>query len=488
MTQLKTRTYQGSTIDEVLPKIREELGDDAIVVRQREGLKGGVGGFFQKRCVEVEARPGEASADPSPPTRGFSVTDGPDIAPPGVPPTPTQTGSVAEAMLAQAGAAGFGATLADAQQEQAAIGAEPAPAQAPPAAQTVGAALTVDDILGGAAPPAAAAPPRRDEAPAASEPAAPEAAAAAPEPAARTRRQVVISPQVDALPSAVAETTHEAPPPTPVAAAPQPVPSAAPSAAAASAERPARAERAIDTLEDRGLSRAFAERLVDDVVAYRVPLQPGARLTTLVSRELAHRIPTVPLVRPGVSAWVGAGGSGKTSAIAALARAHAEAGGLQLACISLRTPDGGATLRAALQGAPVDVYVPADDAEGVALVQQLTAAGLTVVVDTAAVSPRNAPEIKALGRRLRRLGVDDIHLCIPATLGLGVARDVLDAADTLKPTALTITHGDETERLGAVVQLAIDSALPLSYVNEAGSMGRGLRVADPVELAKALIG
>ena len=85
MTQLKTRTYQGSTIDEVLPKIREELGDDAIVVRQREGLKGGVGGFFQKRCVEVEARPGETPADLSPPTRGFSVTDGPDVAPPGAP-------------------------------------------------------------------------------------------------------------------------------------------------------------------------------------------------------------------------------------------------------------------------------------------------------------------------------------------------------------------------------------------------------------------
>ncbi|UUY04774.1 hypothetical protein LRS13_04385 [Svornostia abyssi] len=67
MTDLKTRTYQGSTLDEVLPQIRDELGDDAIVVRQREGLKGGVGGFFQKRCVEVEARPGAPTAPPAPP-------------------------------------------------------------------------------------------------------------------------------------------------------------------------------------------------------------------------------------------------------------------------------------------------------------------------------------------------------------------------------------------------------------------------------------
>ena len=51
-----TRTYRGADLDELLPRIREELGADAIVVRQREGLAGGFGGFFQKRCVEVEAR------------------------------------------------------------------------------------------------------------------------------------------------------------------------------------------------------------------------------------------------------------------------------------------------------------------------------------------------------------------------------------------------------------------------------------------------
>ena len=43
-------------LEELLPKIREELGPDAIVVRQREGLDGGIGGFFQRRCVEVVAR------------------------------------------------------------------------------------------------------------------------------------------------------------------------------------------------------------------------------------------------------------------------------------------------------------------------------------------------------------------------------------------------------------------------------------------------
>lgn len=52
-----TRTFRGSSLEEVLPQIRDELGGDAVVVRQRDGVVGGIGGFFGKRCVEVEAKP-----------------------------------------------------------------------------------------------------------------------------------------------------------------------------------------------------------------------------------------------------------------------------------------------------------------------------------------------------------------------------------------------------------------------------------------------
>jgi flagellar biosynthesis protein FlhF len=59
---LETRTYRGESLEAVLPQIRAELGDNAVITRQREGIVGGVGGFFGKRMVEVEAR---ASAPPS---------------------------------------------------------------------------------------------------------------------------------------------------------------------------------------------------------------------------------------------------------------------------------------------------------------------------------------------------------------------------------------------------------------------------------------
>jgi len=56
-------TFRGRTLEELLPQIREQLGPDAVVMRQRDGLMGGIGGFFQQRFVEVEAKSGYPRID-----------------------------------------------------------------------------------------------------------------------------------------------------------------------------------------------------------------------------------------------------------------------------------------------------------------------------------------------------------------------------------------------------------------------------------------
>src|SRR3954469_161587 len=50
-----SNVYRGASLDEVLPRIKAELGPDAIILSEREGIVGGIGGFFAKKCVEVEA-------------------------------------------------------------------------------------------------------------------------------------------------------------------------------------------------------------------------------------------------------------------------------------------------------------------------------------------------------------------------------------------------------------------------------------------------
>src|SRR5947209_5148901 len=59
----EVRTYRGKRLADLLPKIRQELGADAIILREREGLVGGINGFFAQRFVEVDARAGGPRID-----------------------------------------------------------------------------------------------------------------------------------------------------------------------------------------------------------------------------------------------------------------------------------------------------------------------------------------------------------------------------------------------------------------------------------------
>src|ERR1700761_2890974 len=56
------RTYRGRTLEEILPQIRAELGAEAIILREREGLVGGVGGVFAQRFIEVDPRRGKGQS------------------------------------------------------------------------------------------------------------------------------------------------------------------------------------------------------------------------------------------------------------------------------------------------------------------------------------------------------------------------------------------------------------------------------------------
>src|SRR5918912_1593490 len=71
MNATDIKTYRGRSLEEVLPKIKAELGPDAEIVRQRSGLSGGFGGVFQRQMVEGEVRPApEEPAGPQVAGRG----------------------------------------------------------------------------------------------------------------------------------------------------------------------------------------------------------------------------------------------------------------------------------------------------------------------------------------------------------------------------------------------------------------------------------
>ena len=63
--RIETRSYRGASLEELLPRIQEELGPTAVVVRRREGVVGGFGGFFGKKCIELQVQ-AEIAPEPKP--------------------------------------------------------------------------------------------------------------------------------------------------------------------------------------------------------------------------------------------------------------------------------------------------------------------------------------------------------------------------------------------------------------------------------------
>jgi flagellar biosynthesis GTPase FlhF len=405
---MNTKTYRGRSLEELLPKVRAELGPDAVIVRQREGLTGGVGGFFQKRLVEIEAAVPEGVAVPI--EGGGGAIDVRDDSPA----TPDFLAQLTEAQATVEAADFIPLELPEVVEDDAWSGwrdPAPAPAVSPFVTEQVG---EEPEVLAPAPPP---------------EPPMPAAA----------------------LP-----------------AAPAPAPSAAP---AAPAPLPGEAGKLRDALVARGVDAPLADEVVEETVTHLVPLRSGAKLRPLLVSALARRIPVKPLggMAGRVVAFVGPGGSGKTHCAGRLAGAYAAADRMPVQCVSLSPRDAGAELALLLAPSGVPLHTVSGGAEGAERVAPVRD-GALVLVDTPAVSPRAKGQIRALNAELRALGADDVLLTLPATASAGAAREIVDAGRRIGASGVVLTHADETEHLGPAIGVAMESGLPFAYVGHADAL------------------
>jgi flagellar biosynthesis GTPase FlhF len=397
--QTKTKTYRGASIEELLPQIRAELGPEAVIVSRREGLIGGVAGFFQKKCVEVDARPGGPRID--------VYDDGGDRAAELTetvidPPVITETHPVRNDAATREGL------------------------ETPAVQRLVGEAKPFADLLQEMTPPAADLP----------APGAPTEPSAEPQPA---------------------EEVEDTPEPRRVAAL-------------------------REGMVAAGLGTDLAAEVVDAVVANVAPFATPARLRTLVRNELSLRLPVAPAPGPGRRrvAVVGPAGTGKTAAVARVAAAHASAG-QDVACLTLEPADGGAALRAMLAGSGVKVEAIAYDELAVAL---LAESAQLVLIDTPAAAPSSGVTVESLGATLRAASVEEIHLAVRAGTASPAAVEMFENLKGLEPNRILVSAAADTSYIGAALDVAIRTSLPIHYVAETVVE---LAPADPRELASRVV-
>ena len=420
-----TKTYRGRTLEELLPQIRAELGPDAIVLRRREGLAGGVGGFFQKSYVEVDARAALPDEKPLEARNDRATAEG--LASPAI-----------QALVDQA--APFADALAQAQ-------------------STVG--DRAHEVLIAAATGAA------------------DAGLYGPQPNHAAIEQVAPAAH-DAVVAPGYVSAYEAP--EVVAPAGAECPAAHDAADGLGAARPAAADAAEQRLVAAGLSPLLAADVVAEAVAHGLPFAQPRALKKLIRTALARRLPVMADLGGAARTigFVGGGGAGKTSAAEHLAAAYARVDA-EVVVVALRSNDGGTGLASRLEPLGVSV-IAADDAQQARRRLARRQASLTIV-DAPAAGPADRAAVARIAEDLRTLGVTEVHLALPATLSAAAAEELAAALAPLGVTHIALTHADQTARPGAPVELAVAGRRALSYLCTRAEIAP----ADPDDLAKQLL-
>ena len=236
-----------------------------------------------------------------------------------------------------------------------------------------------------------------------------------------------------------------------------------------------------------GLTPGRAAALVSTAISRRGPFSAGGSVTSDVTALIAASLPTpthLPHER-GAIAVVGAGGSGKTRSVAALAAAQAHAGAL-VSVASLGAPGREDELGALLHGEAVNI-IPAMRTRATArAVSSARERGL-VLIDTAAAAPRDDSTIDVMSEALHSFGLDGIYLTVPATLSSAAAVKLVDSFSAFDLTGMIATHVDETDGLGTIAELAMQTGIPVAYTHTGIELQKGIESADPEQIAAELL-
>ncbi|HEY5430170.1 MAG TPA: hypothetical protein VIK04_13725 [Solirubrobacteraceae bacterium] len=236
-----------------------------------------------------------------------------------------------------------------------------------------------------------------------------------------------------------------------------------------------------------GLSASRAAALVSATISQRGPFSTSGELADDVRATIAAALPRprgLPLEH-GAVAIVGAGGSGKTRCVAALAAAHARAGTV-VSVARLGAPGREDELGELLHGEAVNV-IPAMRTKATArAVTSARERGL-VIIDTAAVTPGDDSTIDVIAEALHSFGLDGTYLAVPATLSSPAGAKLIDGFSAFDLTGLVATHVDETDQLGVIVELSMLTGIPLSYTHTGLDLEHAVAPADSEQIAAQLM-
>lgn len=104
-----------------------------------------------------------------------------------------------------------------------------------------------------------------------------------------------------------------------------------------------------------------------------------------------------------------------------------------------------------------------------------------ILIDSPGFSPAEMRDIPALPAGL------EVHLVLPAILSPKVALRTVERFDGFRPAKLLFTHVDEMETSGALLEVAMRSGLPISFLAGGRQIPEDIREASKAELLEPLL-
>jgi flagellar biosynthesis protein FlhF len=234
--------------------------------------------------------------------------------------------------------------------------------------------------------------------------------------------------------------------------------------------------------------RAFSLRQPGGRPMRDYEMLPSELLEVALKTELDRRIRISPEL--GVSGekmrivmLAGPAGAGKTTALIKLALRYGMRARLPMHLLSLDTLRVGGweelASYARIAGLGFDA-VHNWKSLGQVLTQQENKR--LILIDTPGIGSADAKELEALSACCDEHGPVDVHIVCPATLRASIGHKVIDRFRPLRPSKLLLTHTDEAESAGSLLELPIRSGLPLSYWSTGQNIPEDIQEASKDDL------
>jgi flagellar biosynthesis protein FlhF len=259
---------------------------------------------------------------------------------------------------------------------------------------------------------------------------------------------------------------------------------------------------AIDEVCAKVVATGFSEELAQEIAeAVELRLDAGRNsgirpfretdslsseaIDAALRAELETRLKLCPELgvaeqKPRVVLFAGPPGAGKTTALIKLAVRHGLRARVPLQILSLDTLRVGGweqlAAYARITGLPfAAVHNPT--ALGQVLNEYRTKE--LILIDTPGLAPADWEEVPDIVRSTAREAAIEVQLVLSACLQTAVARRTLERFAAFHPSKLLFTRLDEAESTGTIVELAMRSGLPVSYLSD------GQRIPEDIQGASA---